>query len=210
MTPSIPGPAYRIQTPRLVIRCWNPSDAEAMQEAILSSLEHLRPWMPWAEKEDKETLEDKIARLRLFRGKFDLGEDFIYGIFDRGETRVLGGTGLHTRLGSRVREIGYWIRQDAVGQGLASETAAALTRVGFEIETIDRIEIHCDPENVRSAAVPRKLGYTLDAVLRQRFYRSPGVYTDSMIWSLLAADYPATPCAQQPIEAFDAAGRRIL
>ena len=45
------GPAYRIVTPRLVIRCWDPRDAQLAKEAIDSSLDHLRPWLPWAHHE---------------------------------------------------------------------------------------------------------------------------------------------------------------
>jgi hypothetical protein len=92
--------------------------------------------------------------LRGFRGQFDKDEDFIYAIFDREESRVLGGTGLHTRIGEHAREIGYWIRADAEGNGYVTEAVAALTRVGFELEGLDRIEIRVEPENVRSRRIP--------------------------------------------------------
>jgi len=48
--------AYRIQTDRLLIRCYSPEDAPKLKEAIDASLDHLRPWMPWA-KDDPETLD---------------------------------------------------------------------------------------------------------------------------------------------------------
>src|ERR1700759_5294954 len=38
-------PPYRIETERLVLRCWNPADAEALKEAVDASIEHLLPWM---------------------------------------------------------------------------------------------------------------------------------------------------------------------
>ncbi len=203
------GPAYRIHTARLVIRCWNPADAPLLKAAIDASLDHLRPWMPWAENEPQE-LDKKIDGLRRFRGKFDLGQDFVYGIFNRDESQVVGGTGLHTRAGEGAREIGYWIHANWINQGLATQVSAALTRVAFEIDRVSRIEIHCDPANVRSAAVPRKLGYTHEATLRQRLPQSNGALRDTMIWTLLASEYPSSPSAQARIEAFDAIGRRIL
>ncbi|NLG73072.1 MAG: GNAT family N-acetyltransferase [Chloroflexi bacterium] len=204
----IPGPAYRIHTPRLVIRCWNPVDAPLLKTAIDESVDHLRPWMPWAYNEP-EDLQKKIDLLRSFRGKFDLGQDFVYGIFNKDETRVLGGTGLHTRIGEGAREIGYWIHKDYTNQGLATEVSAALTKVAFEIDGVERVEIHCDAENVRSAAVPRKLGYTHDATLRKRVRAHDGTLRDAMIWSLLRQDYPSSPAAAVQIEAFDAIGRPI-
>ena len=114
------GPAYRVLTPRLVIRCYNPADAALLKEAVDVSLDHLRPWMPWAARYP-QPLQDMVDMLRSFRGQFDLGQDYILGIFDRDETTVLGGTGLHPRGGEGSREIGYWIRADEIGKGYATE-----------------------------------------------------------------------------------------
>ncbi|NCB06224.1 MAG: N-acetyltransferase [Clostridia bacterium] len=203
------SPAYRIETERLVIRCWNPQDALLLQSAVQANIEHLRPWMPWVNAEP-ESLETKIERLRKFRAAFDRDENYTYAIFNREETQVLGGTGLHPRVGAEALEIGYWIHKDYIGRGLASETAAALTRVAFELHQVRRVEIHCNPENVRSAAVPHKLGFTHEGTLRERFPFSDTYWTDTMIWSLFAGQYPLTPCAEAQLAAFDAAGRRLL
>jgi RimJ/RimL family protein N-acetyltransferase len=155
-------------------------------------------------------LSEKVSLLRKFRGVFDLGQDFPYGAFNREETEVLGGCGLHTRVGPDAREIGYWIHAAHAGQGLATELAGALTRVGFEVEKLDRIEIHCAPDNVRSSAVPRKLGYIHEATLRQRLPGSEGSKRDTMIWSLFASDYPDSPAARGKLRAFDVIGQRLL
>ncbi len=93
--PVISKPLYRIETDRLVIRCWDPKDAALIQEAAAASKEHLLPFMPWAANEP-QTVEQKAELARRFRGLFDRGEDYVYGIFNRDESRVLGGTGLHT------------------------------------------------------------------------------------------------------------------
>ena len=178
-----------------------------MKAAVDSSIEHLRPWMPWASREP-EDLQKKIDLLRHFRGQFDLGVDFVYGIFNQDETAVIGGTGLHTRVGEGAREIGYWIRVDQIGQGYATEAAAGLTRVGFEVEKLRRIEIHCDAANVRSAAVPRKLGYTHEATLRRRIASSDADH-DQMVWTMLADEYPGSPASHVLVAAYDVMGRRI-
>ena len=207
MTETIPGPAYRVLTPRLCLRCWNPQDAPMLKAAVDASRAHLSPWMPWA-REDT-TLQMQIDRLRQVRGAFDQGEDFTYGVLSRDESQVLGGSGLHTRGGDRARMIGYWIHVDHIGQGYATETSAALTKAAFLIEDLDRVEIHCDPANAASAAIPRKLGYTHEATLRRRTHWSDGKVEDSMIWTLFADAFPASPVAQIEIQAFDAAGREI-
>jgi RimJ/RimL family protein N-acetyltransferase len=205
----MPGPAYRIRTPRLVLRCWNPADAPLLKDAITESLDHLRPWMPWVQNEP-ETLDAKVERLRRMRADFDLGRDLVYGIFTPDEGSVIGGTGLHARVGPGALEIGYWIHSKRIGMGYATEAAAALTRVAFEVEGVMRVEIHCDPKNTRSASVPRKLGYTYDATLRRRSTGVDGTPRDSMIWSLLRDELPGTRAGIADLEAYDAIGRRLL
>ncbi|WP_433937199.1 GNAT family N-acetyltransferase [Sorangium cellulosum] len=78
--------AYRIETPRLCIRCWNPADAPDLRRALDESAEHLRPWMPWM-KNELFSLDETVNRLRRIREHFDLGQDFAYGIFDPGGHR---------------------------------------------------------------------------------------------------------------------------
>ena len=92
-------------------------------------------------KKEKEPLEARVALLRGFRAKFDRDEDFIYGIFNRKESEVIGGTGLHTRQGSDAREVGYSIQQKYQGKGYATENAASLTKVAFLIDGVKRVQI---------------------------------------------------------------------
>jgi len=204
----ISNPVYRIETQRLVVRCWDTKDAALLQKAAAENREHLLPFMPWA-AEEPQTVGQKAETLRRFRGKFDRGEDFVYGIFDQSETRVLGGTGLHTRLSANALEIGYWLHKDYVNQGLITESTAALTKVAFEVYHVDRMEIHCSAENFASAAVPRKLGYIHEAT-RRRLGFAHGRQSDSMIWTLFADEYPSTLCASAEIKAFDVTGKQLL
>ncbi|MCC6874524.1 MAG: GNAT family N-acetyltransferase [Sandaracinaceae bacterium] len=203
------GPAYRVLTERLCIRCWSPSDAPLAQEAILQSLDHLRPSMPWIADEPL-SLDDRMGLLRLFRARFDGDDDYIYAIFDRDETQVLGGTGLHKRVGPEALEIGYWIRPERARQGLITESTAALVRVAFEVHEAQRVEIHCAPSNVASAGVPRKLLFTHDATLRARTRTPGGQPRDTMVWSMLKSELAASPAARARVEAFDALGRPLL
>lgn len=203
------GPAYRIETERLVIRCYNPKDAPLLQKSIQESVEHLRPWLPWVKTEPEE-LKVKIERLRMFRARFDLSENYIYGVFDPKETELIGGTGLHPRVGSNAFEIGYWVNMNHINKGYATEFSAALTKVAFEIENVNRVEIHCDPDNVSSAAIPKKLGFVYEATLRGRTETIDGTPSDSMIWSILREEYLKSPAVNAKILAYDAVGKLII
>jgi RimJ/RimL family protein N-acetyltransferase len=204
----IANPAYRIETERLVVRCYHPSDAQLLADSVAENVEHLKPWMPWAHAEP-EPFEEKVKRVKHFRGMFDLGQDYIYGIFNKDETRLLGGTGLHTRLSESDLEIGYWMHKDFTQQGLTTESTSALIKVAFEVIHIHRIEIHNDPANLISAAIPRKLGFAYEGTLRAKTLFLDR-WSDSMIWGLLENEYPTSPAAKINIKVFDAIGAPLL
>jgi RimJ/RimL family protein N-acetyltransferase len=203
-----PSAPYRIETGRLVIRCYAPSDAPLLKDAIDSSLEHLRPWMPWA-ADEPQTLEEKTDLLKLFRSEFDTGENFIYGIFSADETEQVGATGLHPRIGPGGLEIGYFVRASAIRHGIATDSSAALTRVGFEVCNADRIEIRIDPRNQASFGIPRKLGFLEEATLRRRLPSREGEpLRDVTIFTMFREDFD--PSSAPNISAYDARGDRVL
>lgn len=205
----ISAPPYRIETPRCVIRAWEPRDARLLHEAIGNSLEHLQQWLPWAVSEPR-SLAERSEYLRSARARFDRDEEYTFGIFALDESRVLGGTGLHKRGGPEALEIGYWIRAEALRQGYCSEVASALTRVALTTCHAQRVEIHCDPNNNASQAIPKKLGYQLDAVLRKRARTPTGMSRDTMIWSLFAEELAETASSSCRYSSFDASGEPII
>jgi RimJ/RimL family protein N-acetyltransferase len=166
--------------------------------------------MPWA-LEEPRPLDEKVELLRAFRGRFDLGQDFVYALFDRDETEVVGGSGLHTRLGDGALEIGYWLRASRVGSGLAREAAAALTYVAFRVCRVDRVEIRIDPANEASLRIPRALGFVEEGTLRRRLPAGgDGVPRDMVLFAAFRHAFEQSPLAGTELEAFDAAGRRLL
>ncbi len=203
-------PPYRIESERLVIRCWEPEDAPALKEAVDSSLDHLRPWMPWA-ADEPQSLDEKVELLRYFRGEFDLEKNFVYGVFDVDESRVVGGSGLHPRGGEGSLEIGYWIRADSVGQGFATELTAVLTRAGIELAGLERVDIQVDPANEVSQRIPRKLGFTQEGRLRRRLPpKSDGEpRRDALLFTLVREELPGSPCLAYDYTAFDALSREL-
>ncbi len=110
--------AHPPRTTAHVLRLFRTGDAKIIAAAVGESLEHLKPWMPWA---DEESVDERFQRQRL-RGvqhKASTGEEWQYGLFPTDESRVLGSFGLMTRQGPGSIEIGYWVHVDEIGHGLA-------------------------------------------------------------------------------------------
>jgi RimJ/RimL family protein N-acetyltransferase len=183
-------PRYRIETARLVLRSWEPDDAPRMKRAVDDSLDHLRTWMPWAMDEPTE-LPALAERLAHFRDQFLAGRDFLFAIFDRDERELLGGTGLHQRGPAGSLEIGYWLRADTTGQGYITEATDALVREAFDVCGVERVVIRCDSRNVRSAAVPLRLGFVHAATLEQdpAGEAPDGAPRDTMVWETTRESY---------------------
>lgn len=159
-----------------------------MKAAIDGNLVRLQQWMPWAmnKPSDLSVIERRIEE---FRDNFEAGREWVYGIFDRSTHEVLGGTGLHTRIEPGGLEIGYWLRADQTGQGFATEAAGALVRVGIVELGAEWIAIRCDSNNVRSAAIPKRLGFRHPTTLERNTLTPTGEPRDTMVWQLTAAEF---------------------
>jgi RimJ/RimL family protein N-acetyltransferase len=190
------APPRRILTERLLLRPYGPADAPLFKDAVDSSLEHLRAFMEfaWLAPEPLSAVEERIEEVSR---NFERGVGWTYALLSPDGSELIGGAGLHRRVGPEALEIGYWLRASGVGRGYATEAAAALTRVSFECCGVVRTEIHIDPANTASLAIPARLGYTHDATLRRRLppVRSGTERRDAEIFSLLDSEYPTSPSA---------------
>jgi RimJ/RimL family protein N-acetyltransferase len=149
-------PAGAIELRRCRVDC-----LQALLAAIAASLAELGQWMPWAQT--MPTAEDELAVLVGAASSFDGGSEWRYLLFELDSGDLVGGAGLHPRVGPQGIEIGYWVRSDRTGRGYATAAAQALTDTAFtHLPEIQRVEIHMDSASAASAAVPRKLGYRLD------------------------------------------------
>ena len=175
-----------VRTERLVLRCWEPGDVPALAEAIDESLAELRPWIPWAAS-DPSPLDVLEARVAAWRNRFTADEDWTFAMTG-GDGRLLGGVGLYPRIGPGGLEVGYWVRTGAAHQGLATEAVTAIARLGFADRTVERLEIHCDPRNLRSSAIARRLGFSHTATIAGQGFDPDGVPRDTEVWTLMRAD----------------------
>ncbi len=163
-----------------LLRQFRPSDAANVARAVGDSMDHLRPWMPWADAQSADAAFQR-DRLRRLPGLAARREEWQYGLFRPGASDVLGSFGLMTRRGPGTMEIGYWLHVDAVGTGLATRAAGALTDTALTLDGVERVYICCDEANARSAAIPQRLGFVL-ARVEDRAPEAPGEQGRLMFW----------------------------
>lgn len=161
--------------------------APMLRVALEVTWDELQRWIPWVFPE-LEDVPGLAERLSGYRDDFQDGGNALYAVMDPDETEVWGGAGLYRRVGPGALEIGYWIRTDRAGMGLATEASRLLTDAGLALDGVHRMEIRCDPEHMASAAIPRKLGYhhreTLLASGCTPAEEAGHAGQDTMIWEL--------------------------
>lgn len=142
----------------LSIRPYVVADEPALSAAIARSLDHLRPWVPFADREPVSRTE-RLRWIAQCAWERATGGDLNFGIFDEaGE--LVGGCGLHRRVGPGAFEVGYWVAVERSGTGVASEAVRQLVARAFAIPSITRLEIHHDERNPASGRVAEKNGFT--------------------------------------------------
>ena len=177
-----------IETARLRIRPPRPGDGAEVNAAILETYDDLHTWMAWADH--VPSVEETEAYCQRACSIFEKGQDFtLQAYLKDGRTAVVR-AGLHQRDWKVPSfEIGYWCRASFQGQGYVTEAVRAITHTGFEILRANRIEIRCDPHNVRSRGVAERVGYRLEAELRNEQVGPDGNIRNTLIYALWPDEY---------------------
>lgn len=112
-----------------------------------------------------------------------------WAVTRRADGRLLGTCGYHTiTLQHHRAEIGYELHPEHWGQGFMSEAVWAVLGHGFLDMGLHRVEATVDPDNAASASLLRRLGFTEEGYLRERFYDN-GRFTHDWYFSMLAHEY---------------------
>jgi RimJ/RimL family protein N-acetyltransferase len=130
-----------------------------LHAAVVSSLDHLKPWMPWATEAYAADPASATGYLERTVHEWAERTGFGYAVIDATTGEILGSASLMGRIGPNAFEIGYWIHVGHTGRGLATRISAALTEAGLALPGVERTEIQHDLDNQISGRVPARLGY---------------------------------------------------
>ncbi|MEY2745440.1 MAG: hypothetical protein RL112_482 [Planctomycetota bacterium] len=201
------GPAYRLTTNRLELACVEPADARDLQEVVRAERARLAEHLPWA-REEPLSLDARLSLVRSMRARFDRGEECFWTLREDG--RFVGMAGLHPGATPDSRSIGYWLREDACGRGLAAEAACAVLAAAFLVEGALRVEIRAAPANARSLRLAARLGFAREGVLKDALPARRGGREDLELHALGRRDAPSEARRAVQVRGFDALGRELF
>lgn len=159
-------------------------DAPALFELTMRNRERLRRWMSWVDYVHCESDTRGFVResLRAFRA----GRSLQMGIWLN--DKLVGTIGLFRASGAEPEaEVGYWIDESAEGQGLVTRATRLLTQYAFEKWQVPVVRIRVEPENVRSRAIPERLGFRLRGEVQEDW--ADGTQRSLLVYVMHAPDF---------------------
>lgn len=153
-------PPELIDLGRVQLYRFRSADGPAMAAATRANVEHLRPRIRWGTIEGT-SLAAQQARADQAEAGWADGSLFAWVLREQPGGPIIGGCGLHNRVGTGALEIGYWLDAGHTGHGLMTTCVDALTAIGLALAGVTRIELHIDQANLASSAVAKRLGYRL-------------------------------------------------
>lgn len=146
---------------------------------------HLRQWLPWVDG----TLAADDTQEFICRSleQFAKGESLVAGIWYTGSLiGVVSFVGINP--GNRSAMIGYWLSPEHEGKGIMTRACKVLIDYGFRELGLNRIVIRAATENIRSQAVPQRLGFIREGVERQSEWLNDR-FLDMVVYSMLRSEW---------------------
>ena len=146
---------------------------------------HLKAWLPWVDR--MQTVQDfrnfLLGAMKRMAEKQEVSYMIIY------EGKVVGRVGIYNLdHQNKIGSIGYWLGEAFQGKGLITQACQEIIHEGFTKLGLNRIEIKCATGNTRSQAMPERLGFTKEGILRQAELVN-GKFHDLYLYSMLKLEW---------------------
>ncbi|HQZ82030.1 MAG TPA: GNAT family protein [Pyrinomonadaceae bacterium] len=163
----------------------SPEMAGEMARVVRANLEHLRPWMPWA----VDDYSQQHARIWIESSlkAFEADGAFTLLIFENED--LIGTIGIHDLDDANRRaSMGYWIDKGHMGKGIVTRCCQVVLDHLFDTMELNRVQISANVENIRSRAIPERLGFTHEGILR-KVELVQGEFRDHAVYGLLLSEW---------------------
>ena len=147
--------------------------------------EFLGRWLPWLDTVSKP--DDTRSFIRTQLDRFARSEALHETIFF--ENRIAGVLGYNLIDNDNgVGQVGYWLAEEFTGRGIMTLAVQDLITLGFEYFGLQKVEIRCAVENRKSRAIPERLGFRQEGVIR-RGEKVSDRYLDLVPYGLLSEQW---------------------
>ena len=182
MAPSI---HFRID-PDLELHLLAERDAGDIFALVEQNRPYLRQWLPWVDY--TRSIEDERAFIRSLQAQYLGDNGFACGIWY--QKQLTGTIGYHPidRIKSQV-EIGYWLAAPFQGKGIMTKACRVMVDYAFTRLGIQKVVIRCALGNTRSCAIPRRLGFQYEGIVKQGEWLYDH-FVDLNVFGMLASDWP--------------------
>lgn len=169
----------------LELRIIEPHEAGELFWLVDSNRRYLRKWLPWID--GIQSPGHFYSVIQMWQKNYQEGNSIHFGIRYRGV--LAGSISLHGIDWSNSQaSIGYYLSENLQGRGITIRTVKAVITHAFYELGLNRIEIRCGKDNHKSQAIPRKLGFYEEGVIRDGEYLN-GTYHDLIVFGLLSREW---------------------
>jgi len=185
MTVEISAYPLAIEGQRVGLRDFTPDDLDSTMAIVGDP--RVTAYLSFDKKDRQE--QERLLAAQVDGAKASPRTEYYLAVTESKTGQVVGfarlGVGAHASA-----KLGYAIRWQDWGKGFATEAADTLLRFGFETVGLHRVTAACGPDNLASRRVLDKLGFTVEGRLRDHVFTN-GAWRDSLLYSILAHEYPA-------------------
>lgn len=154
-------------------------------ETIDRDRNYLRRWLPFVDQTRKpEDTRDFIKQLQQ-----NLRNDYVYTIWHKGDFAGLAGYKDSDPVNQRT-EIGYWLAENMQGKGIMIQTIKKLVDFAFRNLNRNRVQVKVAVGNLKSSAIPKKLGFIFEGIEREGEFHTDRFY-DLELYSMLKKEWSA-------------------
>ena len=167
------------------LRLLEERDAPELFALIEQDRRRLRTWLPWLDQ--TISIQDEINFIHHIEQQYARSQGLTCAILYQG--KIAGSIGYNTiDWQNRKTEIGYWLASNYEGKGLMTQSCIELLQFAFSVLELNKVEIHCAVGNMRSRAIPQRLHFTQEGVIRQAEWLYDH-YTDLILYGLLTSEW---------------------
>lgn len=169
----------------ITLKLLSETDAEALFRLTENSRENLSEWLPWLD--GTKTEEDSLDFIKNSIKSYEAKKGLNCGIFYKGELTGMAGFNSIDWV-NRVGFIGYWLAVEFQGKGIMTRAVHGLTDYAFNELELNRIDIRAAIGNKKSRAIPERLGFKEEGLIRQGEWLYDH-YVDHIIYGMLQSEW---------------------